>query len=114
MEYKKFLGGSVSVLGMGTWGVGGLSGRHSSNDSVEIKALELGLELGMNWIDTAELYGAGHSEEIVAKAIKGKREKVFIATKVLPHHFSYRDVLDAAERSLRRLQTDYIDLYQLH
>jgi diketogulonate reductase-like aldo/keto reductase len=68
----------------------------------------------MNFIDTAEMYGAGHSEELIGEAIKGIREKVFIATKVLPTNFRYEDVIKACERSLLRLKTSYIDLYQLH
>lgn len=68
----------------------------------------------MRFIDTAEMYGHGHSEEVVAKAVKSERENVFIATKVSPQHFTYENVIKACEASLRRLETSYIDLYQLH
>ena len=80
----------------------------------QIKALQYGIEQGMTFIDTAEIYSAGHSEEIVGKAIAGHRSEVIIATKFSPEHSRYQDVIDAAERSLKRLNTDYIDIYQIH
>jgi len=83
-------------------------------DESHIDVLRAGIDLGMNFIDTAESYDKGHSEEIIGKAIKGIREKVIIGTKIAPEHHSEKDVLKAAEGSLRRLQTDYIDLYQIH
>lgn len=83
-------------------------------DDSQVEILRAGIDLGMNFIDTAEGYDNGHSEEIVGKAIKGIRDKVIIGTKFSPEHSAYDDVLKAAEGSLRRLQTDYIDLYQLH
>lgn len=83
-------------------------------DDSQIKVLRAGINLGMNFIDTAEGYDGGHAEEIVGKAIKGIREQVIIGTKFSPEHNSYDDVLKAVEGSLRRLKTDYIDLYQLH
>src|ERR1017187_10284944 len=76
-----------------------------------VEPLRAGIALGANFIDTAEAYG---TEEVVGQAIKGIREKVFLATKVSPRHFRRPDVIRAAEQSLRRLNTDYIDLYQLH
>lgn len=83
-------------------------------DESHIDVLRTGIDLGMNFIDTAESYDRGRSEEIIGKAIKGIREKVIIGTKIAPKHHSEKDVLKAAEGSLRRLQTDYIDLYQIH
>ncbi len=116
METKK-LGRTdvdVPIIGMGTWKLGGLHTPDYRRDQEAIESLQAGIELGLTLIDTAEMYGAGHSEELVAKAVKGVREKVFIATKVSPEHLSYEGVIKAAERSLKRLDTDYIDLYQIH
>lgn len=106
MKYKRLkkTNQKVAVVGQGTMGI----------DDRDIKALKLGIELGMTFIDTAEGYGAGHSEELVGKAVKGMRNKVFISTKFSPEHSSYNNVLRAAEGSLKRLKTDYIDLYHVH
>ena len=116
IEYKELgkTGEKIQALGIGTWGIGGFSYPDYSNDELAIEIIRFAVEIGMNFIDTAEMYGAGHSEELVGEAIKGIREKVFIATKVLPTNFRYEDVIKACERSLRRLKTSYIDLYQLH
>ena len=105
---------SIPVVGLGTWGIGGEMGPDSSRDEAGIRALRLGLDLEMKFIDTAEMYGAGHSEEVVARALEGRRDRVFVASKVSPRHFAYNDVLDAAKRSLKRLGLKQIDLYQLH
>ena len=105
---------SIPVVGLGTWGIGGEMGPDSSRDEAGIEALRLGLDLEMKLIDTAEMYGAGHSEEVVARALEGRRDRVFVASKVSPRHFAYDDVLDAARRSLKRLGLKQIDLYQLH
>ncbi len=105
---------SIPVVGMGTWGIGGEMGPDSSQDEVGIQALRLGLDLEMRFIDTAEMYGAGHSEEVVAKTLEGRRDKVFVASKVSPRHFAYEHVLAAARRSLKRLGLKQMDLYQLH
>jgi diketogulonate reductase-like aldo/keto reductase len=105
---------SIPVVGLGTWGIGGEMGPDSSQDEAGIQAIRLGLDLEMNLIDTAEMYGAGHSEEVVARALEGRRDKVFVASKVSPRHFAYDDVLAAAERSLKRLRLKQMDLYQLH
>lgn len=116
MEFKR-LGNTdleVAAVGMGTWGIGGFSSRITSADRHQAEALRHGIELGMTHIDTAESYGAGHSEEVVGEAVRGVRDRVFIATKVSPEHFHYDDVIKAADRSLRRLEVSYIDLYQLH
>lgn len=116
METKK-LGRTdvnVPVIGMGTWELGGSYAPDYKGDREAIQSLQAGIELGLTLVDTAEIYGAGHCEELVGKAVKGVREKVFIATKVSPEHLSYDGVLRAAERSLKHLDTDYIDLYQIH
>lgn len=104
----------IPALGQGGMGIGGYLYRDSLQDGNQIKALRLGIELGMTFLDTAEAYGDGHSEELVGKATGGIRDKVFIATKFSPEHNSYEDVLKSAEGSLRRLGTDYVDLYQVH
>src|SRR5258707_2465456 len=79
-----------------------------------IEALRLGLDLSMTHIDTAEMYGHGRAEELVAQAIVGRRDQVFLASKVLPQNASYEGTLKACERSLQRLQTSWLDLYMLH
>ncbi len=116
MKYKK-LGNSrteVSAIGQGCMGLGGAFKKDVSRDDATVEALLLGIELSMTFIDTAEVYGAGHSEELVGVAGHGKREGLFIATKVSPENLAYDDLLRSAEASLKRLQTDYIDLYQVH
>ena len=105
---------SIPVVGLGTWEIGGEMGPDSSRDEAGIEALRLGLDLEMKFIDTAEMYGAGHSEEVVARTLKGRGDKVFVASKVSPRHFAYDDVLAAAKRSLERLGLRQMDLYQLH
>jgi diketogulonate reductase-like aldo/keto reductase len=79
-----------------------------------VEALRLGLDLGMTHIDTAELYGDGRVEELVAEAITGRRDEVFLASKVMPSNASFEGTLRACERSLKRLRTDWLDLYMLH
>src|SRR6059036_3095019 len=105
---------SIPIVGLGTWGIGGEMGPDSSRDEAGIEALRLGLDLEMKFIDTAEMYGAGHSEEVVARALEGRRDRVFVASKVSPRHFAYNNVLEAAKRSLKRLGLKQMDLYQLH
>src|SRR5467141_986970 len=107
-------GESIPIVGQGTWGMGGEMGSDPSTDKVSIEAIRLGLDLGMNFIDTAEMYGAGHSEEVVAQALEGRREGVFVASKVSPRHFAHDDVLRSARMSLKRLNRKQMDLYQLH
>jgi len=113
MDYVRLgkSGLSVPVLGMGTWGIGFLPGASVSRS---VKALRKGLNLGMVLIDTAESYGSGFSEKVVGEAIKGRREEVIIATKVSASHLAYETVLRSAEKSLKRLNTGFIDLYQVH
>jgi diketogulonate reductase-like aldo/keto reductase len=89
-------------------------GENSGRRLAEIAALRFGLDLGMTLIDTAEMYGQGSAEEIVAEAIHGRRAEVFLVSKVYPHNASLHGTAEACERSLRRLRTDYLDLYLLH
>src|SRR5258705_12156359 len=103
-------GRPIPILGQGTWTMGEDPSRRQS----EIAALRLGLDLGMTLIDTAEMYGEGAAEELVGEAIADRREEVFLVTKVYPHNATRRGAVEACARSLRRLKTDYIDLYLLH
>lgn len=103
-------GRRVPALGQGTWNMGEESVR--KND--EIRALQLGLDLGMTLIDTAEMYGEGGAEEVVGAAIAGRRDEVYLVSKVYPHNASFEGTQAACERSLRRLKVDSIDLYLLH
>jgi diketogulonate reductase-like aldo/keto reductase len=103
-------GERVPVLGQGTWRMGENNRSHQD----EVAALRLGIELGMTLIDTAEMYGEGGAEKIVADAIKGQRDRVFVVTKVYPHNASRTELPKACERSLKRLRVDRIDLYLLH
>ncbi|TMD64478.1 MAG: aldo/keto reductase [Chloroflexi bacterium] len=103
-------GEAVPILGQGTWHMAERPRRRQD----EIDALRTGLDLGMTLIDTAEMYADGGAEELVAEAIAGRRDEVFLVTKVLPSNATRRGTVAACERSLRRLQTDRIDLYLLH
>jgi diketogulonate reductase-like aldo/keto reductase len=103
-------GESVAALGQGTWGMG----EHRRKRAAEIASLQLGIDLGMRLIDTAEMYGDGGAEEVVGAAIGGRRAEVFLVTKVLPHHASRRGTIAACHASLKRLRTDRLDLYLLH
>ncbi|WP_274518942.1 aldo/keto reductase [Saccharopolyspora erythraea] len=89
-------------------------GERRSDRTTEIEALRRGLDLGVGLIDTAEMYGNGGAEEVVGEAIAGRRDEVFLVSKVFPHNASRRGAVEACERSLRRLNTDHIDLYLLH
>jgi len=125
MKYRK-LGSTdlkVSEIGMGCWAIGGSSYGPSygpTKDTVSIKAIEKALEFGCNFFDTADLYGQGHSEKLLGQALKNVREDVIIATKVGfdiyqgGKNFDEDYIKFALSKSLERLQTDYIDLYQLH
>lgn len=101
---------TIPALGQGTW----YMGDHPSKRRDEIAALRLGIELGLTLIDTAEMYGDGRAESLVAEAIAGKREQVFLVSKVLPSNASRKGVNRSCEASLKRLRTDCIDLYLLH
>src|SRR5205814_9754069 len=98
---------SIPALGQGTVGLG----EHHSRRRAETDALRVGLDLGMVLIDTAEMYGDGSAEEVVGEAIKGRREEVFLNSKVLPDNATRDGTIAACERSLKRLKTDYLDLY---
>jgi diketogulonate reductase-like aldo/keto reductase len=101
---------SVPRLGQGAWQIG--DDRRKRAD--ELLALQTGIDLGLVLIDTAEMYGNGHSEELVAAAIAGRREQVYLVSKVLPENASRRGTITACEHSLQRLKTDYLDMYLLH
>lgn len=103
----------ISPILMGTWQAGKAMWT-GIEDEETIKAIRAGFEAGITTIDTAEIYGEGHSEQIVAKAISEVREQVQLASKVFPTHFQYEQVINACNRSLENLQTDYLDLYQIH
>jgi diketogulonate reductase-like aldo/keto reductase len=103
-------GKRVPVLGQGTWRMG----ESKKARTREVAALRLGIELGMSLIDTAEMYGDGGAEEVVAEAIDGQHKDIFVVTKVYPHNASHSELPKACERSLKRLRIDAIDLYLLH
>ncbi len=103
-------GAVLPALGMGTWMMGEVPSRRRA----EVAALRLGLDLGLSLVDTAEMYADGRAEEIVGEAMAGRRDEVFLVSKVLPHNASLEGTLAAARRSLRRLGTDHLDLYLLH
>ncbi|HEY9894274.1 MAG TPA: aldo/keto reductase [Candidatus Sericytochromatia bacterium] len=103
-------GQAMPVLGMGTWQMG----ESTRNRQHEIAALRHGLDLGLSLIDTAEMYGEGGAETVIAEAISKRRSEVFLVSKVYPHNASRQGTIAACERSLKRLNTDYLDLYLLH
>ena len=108
----------VPIIGQGTWLIDMAVALAAANDnSLAVKTLQLGLELGMTHIDTAEMYGNGRAEELVGEAIAAaavKREDVFLVSKVLPSNASFERTIKSCRQSLRRLNTDYLDLYLLH
>ena len=110
MKHRTFgpTGKQVTVIGQGTWNM------EQDDRRAAIAALRRGLDLGMSHIDTAEMYGDGKVEELVAEAIDGRRGEVFLVSKVLPQNASRRGTVQACERSLRRLRTDHLDCYLLH
>jgi diketogulonate reductase-like aldo/keto reductase len=111
MRITTIAGEQVPVLGQGTWQLGDRADRRQQ----EIAALQLGIDLGMTLIDTAEMYGDGASEELVAEAITGRRDRLFLVTKVLPGNAtSKKRIVTSCENSLRRLRVDHVDLYLLH
>jgi aldehyde reductase len=103
-------GERVPTLGQGSW----YMGEDRSARKTEVAALQLGLDLGLTLIDTAEMYAEGGAEEVVGEALAGRREQAFLVSKVYPHNASRPGVVAACERSLKRLKTDRIDLYLLH
>ncbi|MBZ9788664.1 aldo/keto reductase [Rhizobium sp. 3T7] len=103
-------GAEVPALGQGTWNMG----ENPTEAKREIASLRAGLDLGMTLIDTAEMYAEGGAEKIVGEAIRGRRDEVFLVSKVYPWNASRKGTIDACERSLSRLGTDRVDLYLLH
>src|SRR5258705_1139161 len=103
-------GERVPAFGMGTWRIGDKAALRAE----EIATLRLGIELGATLIDTAEMYGEGAAESLIGEAIEGRRDKVFLVSKVYPHNATRRGAVAACERSLQRLNTDRLDLYLLH
>ncbi|BBH19425.1 oxidoreductase [Paenibacillus baekrokdamisoli] len=128
MKYRKLgkNGPEISVIGFGTWAIGGGDWVFSwgeQNDQLSQNSIRAALDAGINFFDTAAVYGMGHSEEVLGKALKGSREKAVIATKFglvwddknnITRNGTYGSIIREAEDSLRRLGTDYIDLYQMH
>ncbi len=110
MRTVKLADQHVPAIGQGTWYMGEDPGQRSR----EVTALQQGIELGLTLIDTAEMYAEGGAEQVVGHAIAGRRDQVFLVSKVYPHNASRTGVPAACERSLKRLGTDYIDLYLLH
>ncbi len=105
----------VPILGLGTWEIGGRDYPDYSRDAEAIEIIRCAIRKGVKLIDTAEMYGAGHCEELVGEAIKElPREEVFIATKIWPYNLRFKNVFEALSRSLERLKVDYVDLYQIH
>ncbi|MDR3673267.1 MAG: aldo/keto reductase [Holophaga sp.] len=103
-------GEQIPALGLGTWGLGENPARRRD----EIASVRLGVELGVTLVDTAEMYGEGLTEQFLGEALTGLRDRVFLVSKVYPHHASRKGVVRACEQSLRRLGTDRLDLYLLH
>jgi aryl-alcohol dehydrogenase-like predicted oxidoreductase len=111
-------GPDISVIGYGAWEAGGDWWGRNESDQIVIEAMHAAIDIGMTWIDTAEVYGRGYSEELVGKAVAGRRDEVLIFTKVAPKPagtgFRADEVKQAIQGSLKRLGVDYVDLYQLH
>jgi diketogulonate reductase-like aldo/keto reductase len=103
-------GEKLPALGQGTWNMG--DKRETRRE--EISTLQLGLDLGLKLIDTAEMYGEGKAEELIGEAIAGRRDQAFLVSKVYPHNASRKGTIAACDRSLARMRTDHIDLYLLH
>ncbi|PIQ98048.1 MAG: oxidoreductase [Nitrospinae bacterium CG11_big_fil_rev_8_21_14_0_20_56_8] len=127
MEYRK-LGGTdleISAIGFGAWGIGGAPFWNNEGDAASARALRKALDLGINFFDTAPVYGFGHSETLIGKTLKPVRDKVIYATKCglrwsqkalkgISHNAKKSSIFEEIEDSLKRMQTDYIDLYQVH
>jgi diketogulonate reductase-like aldo/keto reductase len=115
MKTKKLGRFEVCPIGVGTWGVGGFMEPEYGNEDKDAEAIRYSINKGQNHIDTAEMYGNGHAEEIVAQAIKGlDRSKLFIASKVHRNYTKCKDVVRSTENILKRLNTDYLDLLYIH
>ena len=103
-------GNEIPVFGLGTWRMG----EHADRFDHEVDVLRAAIDLGIGMLDTAEMYGEGGAEEVIGAAIRGRRDGLYLVSKFYPHNASYNGVIDACERSLGRMQCDYIDLYLLH
>ena len=125
MEYRKLDDLKVSVIGYGAWGIGGAPFWNNEGDNKSIESIKISYENGVNFFDTAPVYGFGHSEKLIGKALKPVRDKVILATKCglrwgkeslssLRKDASRESILEEIDQSLRRLDTDWIDLYQVH
>ncbi len=117
MKHETIHSLALPKIGFGTWKIGGEASPNPAWDTQSLTALRSALEIGYTHFDTAEYYAAGHSEELVGRAVREsniKRENLFITSKVSPEHLSYDDVFKSCESSLRRLKMDYIDLYLIH
>jgi diketogulonate reductase-like aldo/keto reductase len=117
MKYETVHEVTVPKIGFGTWRIGGDSYADRKQDPTSLVALRAALEVGYTHFDTAEGYAAGHSEELVGRAVREtntKREDLFITTKISPEHLQYEQVLTSCKNSLRRLNMDYLDLYLIH
>jgi len=108
-------GGTLPLLGLGTWQMGGGSSADYSQDNETVALIQDAIDMGYTHIDTAEMYGAGHSEELVGRALHAfPRSEIFLTTKVWWTNLAYDDLLRAVDGSLQRLQTDFVDLYLIH
>ena len=117
MRYEIIDGLSIPKIGFGTWKIGGGSSPDRSQDARALAALRSALGLGYTHFDTAEMYGGGHTEELLGRAIHESglpRKSLFITSKVVPEHLRYDNVLKACDASLKRLGMDYLDLYLIH
>jgi 2,5-diketo-D-gluconate reductase B len=117
MKYESIHGTQIPVIGFGTWSIGGEMRANPAQDSRSLAALRSALELGYTHFDTAEMYAAGHSEELLGRAIRESgipRKDLFITSKVTPANLRRKDILTACKNSLHRLQMDYLDLYLIH
>jgi diketogulonate reductase-like aldo/keto reductase len=115
-KFKILSGGEkIATLGLGTWKIGGGTTADYSQDDRAVEVIREAIELGYTHIDTAEMYGAGHTEELIGRAIRGfDRQDLFITSKVWDTHLRYDEVLQACTKSLKRLGTGYLDLYLIH
>jgi diketogulonate reductase-like aldo/keto reductase len=116
MKYETFYDGKkIPVIGLGTWTFGGGMSANHTMDEKHVDVIKKAIDMGYAHIDTAEMYGEGHTEELVGRAIKDfAREKLFITTKVWSTNLRYKNVLTSFQRSLERLDTEYVDLYLIH